>query len=250
MLLLGAVLSVCAVWIIYSRSGEFVGRSAGSAESSNLHSVLGGVEPAEKAKSISGQTMMMPANESERNNRDTVYYPIVPVQAAWRKLPIDQRMFTPRSAEDVQWMNEVGYPRLLDVKSAPDYQSFEEIPPEGGIYALNVAIGKKILSGDPVWKEWAQAALPYSPFAARALLEDALEIRMDNRGEQYRRNVERYVATAIVLGDLDAAYAVRETEHNIHFQYLNANDLAAIIRSSGSNVQSRSVRVRPTPDGG
>lgn len=250
MLLLGAVLSIFAVWIIYSRSSEFVSRSADSAESSSVHPVPGDVEPAEKAESIPGENLIMPVTESERNIRDTVYYAIVPAQAAWRKLPLDQRMFTPRSGEDIQWMNEVGYPKLLDVKSAPDYLSFEAIPPEGGVYAINVAIGKKLLSGDPIWREWAKAALPYSPFAARALLEDALEMRMDNRGEQYRRNLERYVATAIMLGDLDAAYAVRETEHNILFQYLNANDLAAIIRSSGVNLQNRSVRVRPTPDGG
>lgn len=102
-----------------------------------------------------------------------------------------ERILTPSSIEDQQWMQKWQYPRLEDIDRA-DWRALEaeyaglqaDGRPPGQTrhsYVANVLAASKYRAGDPGWAEWANRSL--SPFARALELSAALEaFRADPRG--------------------------------------------------------------------
>lgn len=174
-----------------------------------------------------------------------VFYAIVSDPELRQRLTVIERMLTPRFKGDLDWMLRAGYPKLRDIQTAPDYETPNDVPVNDGMYAMNVAIAKKIQSGDPAWREFAETALTASAFAARLLLEDSLVLQMDNRGKEWRRSMERYLAASILLGDSEATIAVRSSGNNPYFRFLSGHDLEAIVRSQTFDSSQALRRGRP-----
>jgi hypothetical protein len=127
-----------------------------------------------------------------------------------------ERILTPISLEDQQWMEKYQYPKLSDIQSADLRElerQYETVAPDGRpigqnrrAYIANVLTAAKYRAGDPTWRDWAQRTT--SPFAHALLTADAAERFRRNPGDQDAlRDLNYWWPRAFATGE--RAYAIQ-----------------------------------------
>lgn len=128
-----------------------------------------------------------------------------------------ERILTPISTEDQQWMERYQYPQLADIQTA-DWRELEKqwetMPPDGRpsgqnrhTYVANVLAAAKYRAGDPTWREWAERATG-SPFSRALLLADAAErFKLNPRDQDALRDLNYWWPRAFAMGE--RAYAIQ-----------------------------------------
>lgn len=130
-----------------------------------------------------------------------------------------ERILTPISSEDQQWMERYQYPQLADIQTA-DWRELERqwetMPPDGRpsgqnrhTYVANVLAAAKYRAGDPTWREWAERTT--SPFSRALLMADAAErFKLDPSDQDALRDLNRWWPRAFATGE--RAYAIQLAE--------------------------------------
>ena len=130
-----------------------------------------------------------------------------------------ERILTPISFEDQQWMERYQYPNLSDIQSA-DWRElkrqYETMPSDGRpmgqnrrAYIANVLTAAKYRAGDHTWRDWARRTT--SPFAHALLTADAAErFKRNPRDQDALRDLNYWWPRAFATGE--RAYAIQLVE--------------------------------------
>ena len=198
----------------------------------------------------------MPSAASAEPTINHPYFPIAISSEARRSLPLLERLLTPRSAVDQQWMLQVGYPKLADIDGTVSDEQLRDLADDfvgrgPDAYAANVLAVRLMRRGDDRWRELAHRNAEISPFLARLLLDFELAQTRPNRVSVAEFN--RLAMRAMVLGDTEVGRAFERSFDHTPWNTLAAtmDELAAANQMLARyGRQTLPIAIRPNrPDG-
>jgi hypothetical protein len=175
----------------------------------------------------------------------------VPDERSWRALPFPDRILTPRSEKDAQWMQMVGYPSEADIRNAPNLANLLDIH-DLPLRMQNAVLVREIRAGNPVWRDMAAGLLTHNVFAARLVFDDLMVYERDGGsrtgGQSWLNQMTRAATYALMMGDTAVNHVLGFENRRLQVDQLELtmvlNALANAQRLSGG---CQPVLVRPDP---